>query len=122
MSFPSPILSLYFCIKSSAPEKATCVIYFFTSSSVIPIPLSLKVNVPSSLFTETTTLNFSSSIPSASPRDTSLLYLLTASHPLLISSLMKISLSEYNHFLIIGNIFSVWIEILPFSILIFIPP
>ena len=37
--------SLYLFKNSSAPENATSLIYFFTSSLVIPIPLSITCRV-----------------------------------------------------------------------------
>ncbi len=60
-----------------------------------------------SLFKDTVIWNLGSDSILASPMELSLLSLLIASDPLLISSLTNISLSEYNHFLIIGIMFSV---------------
>ena len=120
ISFDSSILSLYLFTNSSAPEKATWLMYFLISSKSIPIPLSLKVRVLFSLSTLTITLW--SSLRLASPILASLLCLAMASQPLLTNSLTNISLSEYNHFLIIGKIFSEWIDTLPFSVVILMPP
>ena len=115
----SSVLPSYFSIKSFAPEKAIWLMYFTISSSVIPIPLSLIVIVPASL-SRTTSIFHSVLSISASPTEISFLSLLIASLAFDTISLIKMSFSEYSHFLIIGNIFSVLIDTLPLVYSIFL--
>lgn len=104
---PSLPASLYLARKSSAPEKATWVMYFWTSSPVMPMPLSSMLRVRASLSVRTTMRGASSL--GACPREASFWYLEMASAALEIISLKKISLSEYSHFLMTGMIFWEWI-------------
>src|SRR3990167_7242657 len=98
------VCDLYFSTNSSAAEKAIWAMYFSTSSAVIPIPLSEIVSVLASLSTVIETFN------SEGSKDFKIFILFKASHAFDASSLKKISLSEYNHFLMIGKIFSEWID------------
>ena len=114
----SPSSGLYFFKNSSAPENATCAMYFLTSSAVMPMPLSVKVSVPFSA-SATTSMRQGASPSSgarlASPIEIRRFILLTASQPLETSSRTNISLSEYSHFLMTGMIFSALMEIVPRS-------
>ena len=110
-------LSLYLFTNSSAPENAIWLIYFSTSSPVIPIPLSLMVIVFLSLSSITSTLSFDKSVLN-SPTDLSVFNFCVASTALETSSLKNISLSEYKNCFIIGKIFSVCTLILPFFFIV----
>src|SRR4051812_48408678 len=113
ISFAS-LASLNFSRNSSAPENAIWLIYFLISSAVIPIPLSEIVIVFAFSSSFTRMLRSPSSLLYC-PSEESLFTFCVASTALLTSSRRKISLSEYRNFLMIGNIFSVWIDIVPFS-------
>src|SRR5690348_3202170 len=88
--------------------------YFLISSAVMPMPLSLMVMVFAFSSTDTCTVKSPRSLLYC-PREESLLIFCVASTALLTSSLRKISLSEYKNFLMMGKMFSVWMDIVPFS-------
>ena len=116
MSAPSVLSSdVYLVMKSVAPEKATCAMYLTISSSVMPMPLSVKVSVPASL-SITTSMRSGASSASAWPLDASQRYFFTASQALDTISRTNISLSEYSHCLMTGMIFSALIETVPLGI------
>ena len=108
-------LSLYFSRKSFTPEKAIWLIYLSISSSVIPMPRSLMVSVPSFSFRFTLTVRSPSS-PLKSPLSASVFIFCVASTALETISRRKISWSEYKNFLITGKMFSVVTPIFPFCI------
>ncbi len=114
MLAPSPLSSslVYFVMKSVAPEKATWAMYFTTSSSVMPMPLSMKVSVPASLST-TTSMRSGASSRVAWPVLASQRSFLMASQALEIISRTNMSLSEYSHCLMTGMMFSALIETVP---------
>ena len=108
-------LSLYFSKKSLTPENAIWLIYLSISSSVIPIPRSLIVSVPS--FSSRLTLTVRSpSSPLKSPFSASVFIFCEASTAFDTISRRKISWSEYKNFLMTGNMFSVVTPMLPFCI------
>jgi hypothetical protein len=88
--------------------------YFLISSAVMPRPWSEIVILRASLSTVTRTFSSPSS-PLYSPSAARLLSFWVASTALLTNSRRKISWSEYKNFLIIGKMFSVWMEMEPVS-------
>ena len=86
----SSFLSLYFSRNSSAPEKATSLMYFLTSSDVMPTPLSIIWSVFSFLFTLISNPKFPIS-PFTSPILLIWLSFVNASVAFETSSLKKIS-------------------------------
>ncbi len=94
MIWSSLALSLYFARKSVAPENAIWLMYSFTSSAVIPIPLSMTVSVFSSGLLRTMIFHSLSSAISASPIRASFFSFVIASQPFETSSLRKMSWSE----------------------------
>ena len=96
-------------MNSAAPEKATWLMYFRTSSAVMPMPVSEIRIVFFSLSTDTVTA-ISSSLSGWSMRN-----LVIASHALDTASRRKISLSEYSQRLITGIIFCASMDTDPFS-------
>ena len=99
-------------MNSLAPEKATWLMYFLTSSAVMPMPVSEMVLVFCSLSTATFTF-ISSSLSGCSMRN-----LVIASQALLTASRRNISLSEYSQRLMTGIIFWASIDTEPFCFLI----
>ena len=86
-------LSLYFSKNSSAPEKATSLMYLLTSSAVIPIPLSLIVMV--FFLASKMTLTFKSFTSClTSPAAAKVINFCEASTALDTNSLKNISVSE----------------------------
>src|SRR5688572_2363821 len=112
-------LSLYCSTNSVAPENAIWLMYFLISSAVIPIPWSEIVILRVSLSTLTFTFKSSPTSPLYSPIADKRFSFWVASTAFETNSRRKISWSEYKNFLMIGKIFSVWIEMVPFSAIIF---
>ena len=102
-SAPS-ILPSYSFTNSSAPEKATWLMYLSISSAVIPIPRSIMLSVFAFLSTLMWMVKSPNS-PLASPRLVNVLSFCVASTALETSSRRKISWSLYKNFLIIGKMF-----------------
>ena len=109
-------LSLYFSMKSVAPENAIWLMYLSISSSVSPMPWSEMVMVLASLSMLTLIVRSPRS-PLKSPTDASVLSFCVASTAFEISSRRKISWSLYRNFLMMGNMFSVVTPIFPFCMI-----
>ena len=86
------LASLYLVTNSSAPLKATWLIYLSTSSDDIPIPLSIMVNVFSLASKITSTLRLPIS-PFTSPFELNVFNFWEASTALLTNSRKNISWS-----------------------------
>src|SRR6202000_1584529 len=112
------LASLNLSINSVAPEKAIWLMYFLISSAVIPKPLSDMVMV-FFFSSKATSTRRSPNSPLYWPNELNRLIFLVASTAVDTSSLEKISRSEYKNFLMIGKMFSVWIQIVPFSCIIY---
>ena len=111
--------SLYFSRNSSAPEKAIWLMYFSTSSAVIPNPWSIRcIFLPSlSILTSMIGLPYSTL---ASPILAKCFNFKVASVALDTNSRKKISWSLYKNFLISGKMFSTDTLIFPVVIFLFI--
>jgi len=109
-------LVLNWLTNSSALEKAIWLMYFSTSSAVIPTPRSVIERIFLSLFTFTWMVR-SPSLPLNLPSDARVFSFCEASTALEINSRRKISCSEYKNFFMMGKIFSVWTLIFPVCII-----